>query len=108
METVVAILGATGILSAVVGGFVRLAFNRIEKKIDAERSEREKREAERKEYELCLLEMTTASAALGKANAVALRNGHTNGETKAALEYLDDVKHKQRDFLTRKGIDHLF
>ena len=34
---------------------------------------------------------------------MALKNGHTNGETEAALEYAREVKHKQKDFLTRQA-----
>ena len=103
-----AILGASGLLSAVVGGVVGLCFRRLEKKMDDEKKERETREEARRKYEIFQVKTLTAVTALSKANAIALKNGKCNGETKAALEYLDQVKHEQRDFLTEQGIDHLF
>lgn len=95
---------AIGIPSAVVG----FAFSRIEKKLDKEKKEREKQEEARRNYESIQVKLLTAGIALSKANAVALKNGKCNGETKAALEYLEQVKHEQRDFLTKQGIEHLF
>lgn len=102
------ILLAIGLPSAIVGAVVKLAFSRIEKKMDTEREEREEREEARRKYEIFQIKTLTAVTALSKANAIALKNGKCNGETSAALEYLDKVKHDQRDFLTEQGIDHLF
>lgn len=95
---------AIGIPSAVVG----FAFSRIEKKLDKEKKEREKQEEARRNYESIQVKLLTAGIALSKANAVALKNGKCNGETKAALEYLETVKHEHRDFLTKQGMEHLF
>lgn len=108
METFWTILGATGFLSAVVGCIVKLCFRRLEKRLDKEDEERKEREEARRKYEIFQVKTLTAVTALSKANAIALKNGKCNGETKAALEYLDKVKHEQREFLTEQGIDHLF
>lgn len=119
METFWTILGASGLLSAVVGGIVGLFIRRIEKRMDKEEKERKEREEkERKEreeleearrkYEIFQVKTLTAVIALSKANAIALKNGKCNGETSTALTYLDTVKHEHRDFLTEQGIDHLF
>lgn len=104
MEILWTTLLAIGLPSAIVG----FALRRIEKKLDRDRAAREAQEKARRQHERFLVEMLTASAALGKANAIALKNGTCNGETSAALAYLERVKHEQRDFLTRQGIDHLF
>lgn len=95
------ILMALGVPSAIVGGIIALGFRRLEKK-------QEKREKARREYEVFQVKTMTAVMALSKANAIALKNGKCNGETSAALAYLDEVKHEQRDFLIKQGIDHLF
>lgn len=102
------ILLALGFPSAVIGCVVSLFFRRLEKKLEADREERKKRDEARRKYEVFQVKTLTAVTALSKANAVALKNGKCNGETKAALEYLEEVKHDQRDFLTEQGIDHLF
>ena len=91
------ILLAAGIPSAIFGFILR----RIEKKMDKER-------AARRRYEAFLVKTQMATIALCKANAIALKNGKCNGETSAALRYLEQVKHEWRDFLNEQGIDHLF
>ena len=102
------ILMALGVPSAIIGGIIALGFRRLEKKQDREREEQEKREQARREYEVFQVKTMTAVMALSKANAIALKNGTCNGETSAALAYLDEVKHEQRDFLSKQGIEHLF
>ena len=49
-----------------------------------------------------------AAIALGEATATALKNGHANGETEAALEYAKRIKHEQKDLLTEQGIKALY
>ena len=101
MGTFWTVLLAVGLPSAIVGGIVGIFFRKIEKKLDKEREARRK-------YELFQIKTQAATISLCKANAIALKNGKCNGETSAALAYLDKVKHEQRDFLTEQGIDHLF
>lgn len=69
---------------------------------------RAKEEEARRNYEVYLIKMITATACLCEANAIALQNGKCNGETHKALDHLKKVKHDQRDFLVAQGIDHLF
>lgn len=101
MDTLWTVLLAIGVPSAIVGGVAGIFFRRIEKKMDKEREARRK-------YELFQVKVQAATIALCKANAIALKNGKCNGETKAALEYLAQVKHEQREFLNEQSIDHLF
>lgn len=103
-----AILAAVGLPSAAVAALVGFMVRRIEKRLEEEEKARQEREKARKEFELFQVKMLTAAAALGKANAIAIKNGKCNGETKAALDYLEDIKHEQRDFLIAQGVDHLF
>lgn len=119
MENVWTILVAFGLPSAVVSGIAGIFFRRIEKRMDKEKkeqeermkkekAEQEKREEARRKHEAFLVKTLTANIALSKANAIALKNGKCNGETSAALAYLNTVKHEHHDFLTEQGIDHLF
>ena len=68
----------------------------------------ERREKARIEHEVLVVKGTRAAIALSEATAIALRDGHTNGDTQKALEYAQQVKHAQKDFLTEQGIKNLF
>ena len=94
-------LVAVGTPSAVVGTVIGIMFRRIEKRLDEERYARRK-------FERFQLRGLTATMALSEANAIALQNGKCNGETHKALDYMNDVKREQRDFLISQGIDHIF
>ena len=88
---------SAAVASAVVGVFVR----RIEKKM----ADREK---SRRDFELFEVRTLLAVTSLCEANALALQHGKCNGETHAALEYLQKVKREQKEFLVKQGIEHIF
>lgn len=101
----VAAIGLPGIIiTAVVGYIVR----RIEKRLDKEEAEKKKQDEARRQFERYQLQGLTATMTLCEANALALQHGRCNGETHAALEYMQKVKREQRDFLNTHGIDHIF
>ncbi|MBO5123426.1 MAG: serine/threonine protein kinase [Oscillospiraceae bacterium] len=108
MDSVWTILAAVGLPSAVVAGVVGLLFRRLEKRLDEEKKAREEQELARKTYEGFQVHALTAVMKLSEANAIALQNGKCNGETHKALDYLTEVRHDQRDFLIKQGLDHIF
>ena len=108
MDILQVIVLSAGIPSAVIGGFVGLLFWRLKKKIEANEAAQKQRDETRLKFELFQVNMTSALAGLGKANAIAIKNGRCNGETTAALEYLEEVKHGQRHFLEEQGIAHIY
>lgn len=72
---------------------------------------REKREEARKEYELFTIKGTSAAIALGEATARAVQkipDTHCNGDMHKALDYAEKIKHDQKDFLTKQGINAIF
>ena len=69
---------------------------------------REKQEEIREKQEYLMVKGIGAAIALGEASAIALKNGHTNGETESALEYARKVKHEQKEFLTKQGIEAIY
>lgn len=69
-----------------------------------DRDEDEARQKDRDELLILVVQSTGAAIALGEATAHALQRGHTNGDMERALEYATSIKHKQKDFLTRKGV----
>ena len=108
MNAVQAILLAAGIPTAVCTGLVGLLFWRLKRQIEKNDEAQKKRDATRLKFEIFQVKMTTALASLGKSNALAIKNGKCNGETTAALAYLEEVKHDQRDFLLAHGIEHIY
>lgn len=102
------ILVVIGLPSAVVAGVVGLFFRRIEKRLDREHEARKAQEAARIEFEGFLVDGITATMKLSEANALALQHGRCNGETHAALDYMREVKRKQRKFFQQQGLENIF
>lgn len=117
---VIALLLAVAVCvpSAVVG----FAFWLIERKIQkrdkaAEEAQRrrEQQEAEREhrrqENEFMTLKCVNAALALGEATAKAVQripDAHCNGDMHDALAYAAQVKHEQKDFIERAGIQSIY
>lgn len=102
------ILVAAGLPSALVAAVVGLFFRRIEKRLEREHETRKAQEAARIEFEGFLVDGITATMKLSEANALALQHGRCNGETHAALDYMREVKRKQRKFFQQKGLENIF
>ena len=95
-----------GLPTALTGFFVWLLKRHIDKRDTARQVQEKKRE----DFEYMLLKSTTASIALGEATAKAVQripDAHCNGDMHAALDYAQKIKHEQRDFLEREGIEHI-
>ena len=122
---ITAIIIAASIPSALTGFFFWCIEHRIQKRekkredeeqrIKDEEKERqkeqEKREKLRERQELLLVQGVGAAIALGEATAKAVQripDAHCNGDMHAALDYAAKVKHAQKDFLARQGIEALY
>lgn len=110
-QLAVSLLVAMGVPSAITGFCFWNMERRITKRDKAKdaaeaaaRKEVEEKEQAREELNILLVKSTGAAIALGEATATAIKNGHSNGETEAALSYAQKVKHEQKDFLTKQGI----
>lgn len=108
------VIGAAGIPSAVVGFFVWKQQQKILKR-DKEKEEenlqyrakREEREKDREQLEIHLIESVNAAIALSEATARAVQripDAHCNGDMHKALSYAEEVKRRQKTFLTQKGV----
>ena len=80
----------------------------IQRRLAKRDEEPDRRDAARERNEVLLVRSVGAAIALGEATATAMKNGHANGETEAALEYARKIKHEQKDFLTEQGIKALY
>ena len=112
---ITAIIIAASIPSAITGfcfWLIERNIKKQDKKREAEeearREDMERRENLRQQQEFYLVQGVNAAIALGEATATALKNGHANGETDAALEYAKRIKHEQKDFLTEQGIHAIY
>ena len=99
-----ALLAAIGVPSAITA----LCFGALERRMARREQLSEERERVRQKNEVLLVRSVGAAIALGEATATALKNGHANGETEAALAYARQVKHEQKDFLTEQGIRAIY
>ena len=97
------ILAAAGIPTAVLG----LLVWQLKRRIERQEARQEAAEKAREEFETNLYESSLAAIALGEATAKAVQRipgAHCNGDMHAALDYAAEVKHKQRDFVAKRGI----
>ena len=95
-----------GVPTAVTGLFFWLLKRRIDKRED----ERAEIERARKELDVALIKGVNAAIALGEATAKAVQripDAHCNGDKSEALHYASEVKHSQKDFLMKQGVEHL-
>lgn len=105
-EALLAFIAAMGVPGAIMG----LVVWKLERRISKRESEAEQHEKSQKDLLVLLVESTSASIALGEATAKAVQripDAHCNGDMKGALEYATTVKHRQKEFLTKQGVDAL-
>lgn len=105
-EMFLAFIAAMGIPSAIMG----LITWRLERRIDKREKEQAAQEQGQKDLFVLVVQGTNAAIALGEATARAVQRipgAHCNGDMHDALDYAADIKHKQKDFLTRQGVSSL-
>lgn len=115
---VTAIIIAASIPSAITGFCFWLIERNIKKQDkkreteeEARREDMERRENLRQQQEFYLVQGVNAAIALGEATAKAVQripDAHCNGDMHAALEYASKVKHAQKDFLAKQGINSIY
>ena len=116
--SVMALIGAMSIPSAITGFCFWLIQRKINKRDEKDKEDRTKRqkilderEATREKNELYIIKSVSASIALGEATARAVRripDAHCNGDMHAALEYAQTIKHEQKDFLHEQALKNLY
>ena len=101
-EFLIAFVAAMGIPSAIMGFIVW--------KLERDKRAEEQEEAQ-KDFFLLMVQSTGAAIALGEATAKAVQripDANCNGDMHDALNYAANIKHKQKDFLTKQGIHALY
>ena len=67
----------------------------------------EKRGEEQIQAQMLMLKMVSSTMALSEATAIAIRDGKTNGETKAAMIEVEAAKKAYYEFLNREAFEHI-
>lgn len=83
----------------------------LQRRITKREAAQEEREKAREKNEVLIIKGMGAAIALGEATAEAVQripDAHCNGDMHDALAYATDIKHKQKDFLTKQGIQALW
>lgn len=104
-------LTALMIAASIPSAITAFCFWWIERKIEKQEKEREKKEEARRENEIIMIESMNAAIALGEATARAVQripDAHCNGDMHNALEYATNIKHKHKNFIAKQGIDALY
>ena len=70
-------------------------------------SKAEKHSAEQIKAQLLMLKMVSSNIALSEATAIAIRDGKTNGETKAAMTEVTAAKKAYYEFLNTEAFEHI-
>lgn len=117
MNSIETLLLAMSIPSAVTGfcfWWLEHKINRKEAKEQKKREQHQKDQDEkerlREESQFLILQSVNAAIALGEATAKAVQripDAHCNGDMHAALDYATKVKHEQKEFLTKQGIQNI-
>ena len=104
LQIIVSIVVAMSIPSALFGALIR----KLERRIISKEDEAATHDKAQKELMLLLVQSTGAAIALGEATAKAVQripDAHCNGDMHDALGYATSIKHKQKAFLERQGVD---
>lgn len=99
-----AIVVACGIPSGVFG----ILFAWITRKQSKAEKEREVHQHNLESLVLMMLQSTRANTILCVATAEAVRDGHCNGNMTSALEKVEKVAAKEKEFLLEKSIKYIF
>lgn len=102
------IIIAAGIPSAITGLLIWYLKRKIEKK-DIERNKKQEEQLSNMEdLILMMLQSTRANSILCTATAEAVRDGQCNGNMTKALEVVNQVAKKEKEFLLEKSIKYIF
>lgn len=96
------------LIPTTVMGLIAWHYKRRVEKAEKEQADHEKN---KEQLELLNVQATWAAIALAEATARAVQripDAKCNGDMHAALEYAENVKHQQKDYLAKQGIHALY
>lgn len=103
--------GVTGFCFWLLERSIRKKDAKEQAKKEQQLKQEEEHEKVREENLFMLLQSVNASIALGEATAKAVQripDAHCNGDMHEALDYATRIKHRQKEFLTKQGIQNIY
>ena len=92
----------------VPSGLLGLVIWYIKNKIEYNEKKNNERQSNLEKLVLMMMESTRANTVLCVAIGEAVRDGHTNGTMTSALEEVNKVQQKEKQFLLDLGVKHIF
>ena len=105
------LMGLTAFIGFMIWRLQRKIQKRDEAKEKAEavtQAELENQRRDVQQYQQFMIQTQRTLTKLCVTTAIAVRDGHSNGEMTTALEIMETVARDQRDFLVDQGINGLF
>lgn len=91
------LVGVVSIPTIVTG----ILMNRIVKSLSDKDEKDAKKRKDDIERDILMMDLVNATGCLAKATAIAVRDGHCNGELSSALDYEQKTRHKFDDYKTK-------
>lgn len=96
-----------GVYTAITG----FIFWLLKRHIDKKEAKRDKRDQNIENFMILMINNNRATNTLARATAVAVQripDAKCNGDMTAALEKADEIQRKEKEFITARGIEHIF
>lgn len=100
-------LSLMGVYTAITG----FLFWLLKRHIDKKEAKRDKRDQTIENFMILMVNNNRATNTLARATAVAVQripDAKCNGDMTAALEKADEIQRKEKEFITARGIEHIF
>lgn len=108
METAIAISSiASPILIAIITGLFGIRQVKVDKQIELQNKQAISRSDLRRKESLLSMRMASANTKLTIGVAMALKNGHANGEIEEGMKAVEDAEREYSDFLKSVAINDI-
>lgn len=101
------ISAAATVVVAIITGVISYKIAKLNKKINEEKEESDKRAKQRKDEALLQMQMTQANSQLTIGIAMALKHGKCNGEVEAGLAAVNKANDDYNSFLKKIALEDL-
>lgn len=98
---------ASPVLVALIGGIFGYKQTKLQRKIKEDNALMEQKAEDRKKESLLAMKLSYANTQLTVGVAMALKNGHANGEIESGLKAVNEASNEYNAFLLKMANEHL-